>query len=299
LIQSHLGEIAALATAGCWTVTSMSFEAAGKRIGSLSVNLIRLVMAIVFLSLTCWVLNGAPYPAGASTHAWTWLAVSGVVGFALGDLCLFRAFVLVGARTGMLMMSLVPPITALIGYLLLGETLMALDWVGMGLTVGGVSWVVAERRKGQDGVAQRRPLTGILLALGGACGQAVGLVLSKYGMGDELDPVAANLIRVYAGTGTFVLIFTAIGWWPQVLSALRNGPAMLRVTNGAFFGPFLGVSLSLLAVQLTETGVASTIMSVVPVLIIPPAILIFKERVSMRAVLGAMVAVGGVALLFL
>ena len=298
MFQSHLGELAALATAGCWTVTSMSFEAAGKRIGSLSVNLIRLVMALLFLSLTCWATIGAPYPAGASAHAWTWLAISGVIGFTIGDLCLFRAFVLVGARTGMLLMSLVPPVTALIGYLLLGELLAPLDWVGMGLTVGGVSWVVSERRRGQTGEAQGRPVAGILLGLGGACGQAVGLVLSKYGM-EDYDPVAANLIRVYAGTLGFALIFTAIRGWPRVLAALKNRPAMLRVTLGAVFGPFLGVSLSLYAVQLTETGVASTIMSVVPVLIIPPAILVFKEKVSVRAFAGAVAAVGGVALLFL
>ena len=298
MITSHLGELAALATACCWTATSMSFEAAGKRIGSLPVNIIRLAMALVFLSLACWAFTGAPYPAGASAHAWTWLSISGLIGFTIGDLCLFRAFVLVGARTGMLMMSLVPPITALIGYLVLGETLAGLDWIGMGLTVGGVSWVVSERRRGQTGEAHDHRTAGILLGLGGAAGQAVGLVLSKYGMRDY-DPVAANLIRGYAGTLGFAVIFTAIRGWPLVLTALRNGAAMRRVTVGAVFGPFLGVSLSLYAVQLTETGVASTIMSLVPVLIIPPAILVFKERVSPRAAAGAVIAVGGVALLFL
>jgi drug/metabolite transporter (DMT)-like permease len=292
------GEIAALATACCWTVTSMAFEAAGKRIGSLPVNLIRLVMAFGFLTVFCALERGAPLPTDATAEAWAWLAVSGVIGFAVGDLCLFRAFVVIGARLSMLMMALVPPFTALIGLAVLGEELGPLDLLGMGLTVGGVVWVVLERKKARDGSTGRPPVSGILLGLGGAVGQAVGLVLSKHGMRDY-DPFAATQIRVLAGIVAFVAIFTVAGIWPRVIEALRNRAAMARTTLGAVFGPFLGVSLSLLSVKYTETGVASTIMSIVPVLIIAPSALIFKERVTLRAVLGAVVAVGGVAVLFL
>lgn len=297
-MESHLGELAALGTAGCWTVTSMAFEAAGKRIGSLVVNLIRLVMALGFLSLYCALVRGHALPTDADGHQWLWLSVSGLVGFTVGDLCLFRALVLVGARISMLIMSLVPPMTALIGWLLMGEVLDGQDWLGMAVTVTGVCWVVLERQPATEGAPSRRKPAGVLLALGGAGGQAVGLVLSKYGMGDY-DPFAATQIRVAAGLAGFVLLFSLIGWWPRVTAGLRNRPAMVRTTVGAFFGPFLGVSLSLLAVQHTETGVASTIMAIVPVLIIPPAVLIFREKISLRAILGAAMAVAGVALLFL
>jgi len=298
MFTSHLGELAALGTAGCWTVTAMAFESAGRRVGSLSVNLIRLVMALIFISLFCLVTRGRLLPDDATPHAWLWLSVSGLVGFCIGDLCLFRAFVLVGARISMLIMALVPPITALLGWMLLGETLTGLDWAGMAITIGGVAWVVLERKKKEDGQPGRLPLWGILLAFLGAVGQAVGLVLSKLGMGDY-SPFAATQIRIIAGIGGFVVLFSAVGWWPRVRTALKDRGAFLRINLGAFFGPFLGVSLSLAAVQHTETGVASTIMSIVPVLIIAPAVLIFKERVSLRAVLGAVAAVVGVALLFL
>jgi drug/metabolite transporter (DMT)-like permease len=291
----YAGEIAALMTACCWTVTSMAFEAAGKRIGSLPVNFIRLIMALGFLAAYGAITRGMPLPTDASARAWGWLAVSGVVGFAVGDLCLFRAFVVVGARLSMLMMALVPPFTALIGLALLGETLGPLDLLGMGLTVGGVAWVVLERKPGST---KRPPVSGILLGLGGAVGQAVGLVLSKHGMRDY-DPFAATQIRVMAGIVAFAAILTFAGVWPRVVAALRDGAAMARTTLGAVFGPFLGVSLSLLAVKHTETGVAATIMAIVPVLIIAPSALVFKERVTVRAVLGAVIAVGGVAVLFL
>ena len=298
MLTSHLGELAALGTAGCWTVTAMAFESAGRRVGSLSVNLIRLVMALIFISLFCLLTRGRLLPDDATPHAWLWLSVSGLVGFCIGDLCLFRAFVLVGARISMLIMALVPPITALLGWTLLGETLTGLDWAGMAITICGVAWVVLERKKKEDGQPGRLPVQGILLAFLGAVGQAVGLVLSKLGMGDY-NPFAATQIRIIAGIGGFAVLFSMVGWWPRVKIALGDRGAFLRINLGAFFGPFLGVSLSLAAVQNTETGVASTIMSIVPVLIIAPAVLVFKERVSLRAVLGAVLAVAGVALLFL
>lgn len=295
---AHAGELAALATAVCWTVTSMSFEAAGRRVGSIAVNLIRLVMAFGFLFVFTWLDRGLPLPVDASAHAWTWLAISGLVGFTVGDMLLFEAFVLVGSRVSMLIMSLVPPLTALIGWAVMGERLTPRDGLGMLLTVAGVMWVVSERRRDAAGNVLRLPLAGILLAFGGAAGQATGLVLSKVGMG-EYDAFAATQIRIVAGTVGLAVLYLLTGWWPRTLAALRDRPAMARTTLGAVFGPFLGVSLSLVAVKYTQAGVAATLMALVPVLILVPAVLVKKERVTPRAVLGAVVAVAGSALLFL
>ncbi len=295
---SHIGEIAALSTAFCWTITSMSFESAGKRVGSMSVNLIRLVMALVFLSIFCWITRGRPFPDDASAHAWLWLSVSGIIGFTIGDLCLFRAFVVVGARISMLLMTLVPPFTALLGWVLLGEHLEPLDWMAMAFIVGGVAWVVLERSPVGKMNTERPSRSGILLGIAGAAGQSLGFVLSKLGMG-SFDPFAATQIRVIAGIVGFSVLFLFIGWWPRVFSALKNRGAMSRISLGAVFGPFLGVSLSLVAVQHTEAGVAAALMGLTPVIIIPPAIWINKERISPRAIIGAFVAVGGAALLFL
>jgi len=295
---SHAGEIAALGTAVCWTATSLAFEAAGRRIGSLSVNLIRLMMAVFLLGAFTWITRGLPLPLDASLHAWAWLSLSGLVGFTIGDLCLFRAFVVVGARVSMLLMTLVPVITAVAGYLVMGEVLAPRELLGMALTIGGVSTVVWERRPGADGGLQRLPLGGILLGLAGAAGQAVGLVLSKYGMG-SYDAFAATHIRVIAGCVGFAVVFTVIGWWPRVRAAVGDRRAMAATGIGAVFGPFLGVSLSLLAVQYTEAGVAATLIALTPVLIIPVSVLVYRERVAWPAVVGAAVAVCGSALLFL
>ncbi len=296
--MAHAGEIAALGTACCWTVTSLSFEAAGKRIGSLPVNLIRLVMAALLLSAYGLATRGLALPTDASAHTWGWLALSGLVGFTFGDLCLFRAFVVLGARLSVLLMSLTPLFAAGLGLIFLGETLAPLALLGMAVTLGGVAWVVLERPADEPAEARRSRAWGILLGIGGALGQAGGLVLSKHGMGDY-DAFAATQIRVLAGLAGFAVLFLALGLWPRVFAALRQGRALAYTGVGAFAGPFLGVSLSLIAVRNTHVGVAATLMSLMPVLILAPAVLLMRERVTWRAGLGAGVAVGGSAILFL
>jgi drug/metabolite transporter (DMT)-like permease len=295
---SHAGELAALATACCWTVSALAFQTAGRRVGSLPVNLIRLMMAVVLLGAFTWATRGAPLPMDASAHVWVWLSLSGLVGFTIGDLCLFRAFVLVGARISMLMMTLVPLFTTIFGFLVMHEVLTPKQFAGMALTIAGVSSVVLERRRNAGGQIEHLPVGGVLLGLGGAVGQALGLVLAKYGM-SGYDAFASTQIRVLAGIIGFSVVFTATGRWPRVLAALGDRRAMTSTGIGAFFGPFLGVSLSLLAVKYTEAGVAATLMSLTPVLIIPVAVIFCREHVAWPAAGGAAVAVCGSALLFL
>jgi drug/metabolite transporter (DMT)-like permease len=301
------GELAALGTACCWVITALAFEAAGKRIGSLSLNLIRLVMSLVPLSLWGLVSRGHLLPLDAAPSAWGWLTLSGLVGFTLGDLCLFRAFVLIGPRLSTLIMASVPVWTSLFGFVFLGERLAARELMGIALTVAGIAWAVSQRKpaapsddathsESQPPSRSRLASSGIALALAGALGQAVGLVLSKHGMADY-DPFAATQIRVLAGIVGFSLVITLSGWWPRVREAVRDARAMAPAALGAVFGPFLGVGLSLLAVQLAPTGVASSVMATTPILMLPVS-WIRGEKFGWAGALGAVIAVAGVALLF-
>ncbi|MFC2093444.1 DMT family transporter [Bacteroidota bacterium] len=298
MFESRIGELSALLTAIFWTVTALSFESAGKRVGSLAVNFIRLSFAMVFLILYSLVFRGIPFPSDADSVTWFWLSISGFVGLVLGDLFLFRAFIVIGSRVSMLIMSLVPPVTALIGWIILGEVMSLFNFLGMGLTISGIALVILGRDSGNKQVKFNHPVKGILYAFGGVLGQAAGLVLSKYGMG-SYNAFAATQIRVIASIFGFGVILFAFKRWPRIRSAVRNRKAMTRITVGSFFGPFLGVSFSLLAVQYIATGAASTIMSIVPVLIIPPAVILLKEKVTFKEVIGAVIAVTGVVLFFL
>ncbi len=297
LLTAHAGEMAALGTALCWAATATSFEIAGRRIGSMVVNLLRLCLAMGFLSAYGAVVRGMVMPTDATTHQWLWLGLSGVVGLTIGDMLLFRAFVLIGARLSILVMSTVPIFATVISWIFLGEQLSPIDCAGVLLTVGGVTWVVLERQASEEPAAGRVRAVGVVLALGGALGQAAGLVLSKHGMGDY-DPFAATWIRCLAGIAGLLVVFAASGWWGRLVAAFQDRRGLVFTGLGSFFGPFLGVSLSLAAVQLTQVGVASTLMALVPILMLPIAAVRGTERITLRAVIGTVVAVGGAALLF-
>ncbi|MBT8493024.1 MAG: DMT family transporter [Deltaproteobacteria bacterium] len=294
--MAPVGELAALATAFCWAGSALAFEAAGRRIGSMAVNLLRMPVAIAALAAVGLWTRGLALPTDAPADAWLWLSVSGLIGFVLGDLCLFRALVVIGPRLSSLIMSLAPVFTALFGWLALGETLAWAQWLGMTMVIGGIGWAIAD----QVPQGNRPPPSarGVLLALGGALGQAGGLVAAKVGMHDYSDPFAATQVRIIAAVVGFVVIFTVVGWWRKVRAALGEGKALVQVSAGALFGPFIGVALSLLAVQRTETGVAAAIMATTPIVLIPIVVVFYREKVGLGGVLGAVVAVSGVALLF-
>ncbi len=296
-MEFRIGEMAALFTAVCWTVTSLAFESAGRKVGSVAVNIIRLVMALVLLSLFSYIRRGMFFPMDATAYNWFWLLLSGLAGFVIGDLFLFKSFTVIGSRLSMLVMTLVPPISALIGWLLMGELLSWLNVLGMSLTVSGIALVIINKQRNKK-QPEKIPAKGLLFALGGAVGQASGLVLSKFGMGDY-DPFSATQIRVIAGIVGFSIIIHFFRRWLAVGHALKHRKAMLLMLLGATFGPFLGVSASLIAVQNTATGIASTIMSITPILIIPFTLIFFKQTVSWQEVVGALISVSGVALFFI
>lgn len=298
MLENNLGEFAALATAFFWTATAMFFEVASKRVGSLAVNMIRLIFAFVFLSIFTWIYRGNPLPTDASLHAWTWLPISGLIGFVLGDYFLFRAYALISSRVSMLIMTLVPPITALIGWLWLGELMNLKELLGMFLTVSGIGMAVFNRPQNGRRIKLSYSSKGIFFAFIGAVGQAVGLVLSKFGMRDY-DAFAATHIRIMAGMFGFAIIVLLFKKTRMIKLAFADRKGMIGVTGGSFFGPFLGVSFSLLAVQYTATGIASTIMAIVPVLIILPSVLIFKQKITLLEIIGAFISVFGVTLFFI
>jgi drug/metabolite transporter (DMT)-like permease len=295
---SNLGIIAALGTAFCWTITAVAFESAGKKVGSLAVNLIRLVMAFLLLSVFNLFTRGMILPLDASGATWIWLSFSGLIGFVIGDLCLFQAYVEIGSRISMLIMSIVPPITALTGFILMDERISLLGLLGMFVTIGGIAIVIFSRNPEDKKVKLSHPIKGMIYAFIGALGQAFGLVFSKFGMGGY-NPFGATQIRIIAAIIGFSIVITMWKKWGELNTAIKDKNALKQISLGAFFGPFIGVSLSLLAVQYAPTGIVSTITSITPILVIPASIFIFKEKVLPREILGAIISLIGVSLLFI
>lgn len=297
-ILNHQGELFALFTAIFWTITALAFESASLKVGSLVVNIIRLLIGFAFLSVYTYLVRGKIFPDDANSAQWIWLSISGLIGFTLGDLFLLKSFTIIGSRIAMLIMALVPPIAALFGWIILGESLTIMNLLGMILTFTGISMAIVSKKEDSRKLSIKFSIKGLLFALGGAIGQALGLVLSKYGM-NGYDAFASTQIRIISGIIGFGIIITIFNRWQSVYQALYNKHGMSRIVIGSFFGPFLGVSFSLLAIKNTQAGIASTIMAIVPILIIIPAIIIHKQKVTWIEVAGAVISVGGVTLFFI
>lgn len=315
----RIGEAAALATAVSWSFTALFFAAAARRLGAPLVNLVRLVLATAFLGTTV-LLTGAAGPLPPAQAAC--LALSGVVGLALGDAAYFRALEYLGARRASLSMAIAPVFTALLMIPLLGEGLGLLGVLGMAVTLGGVAWVQSEAR--QEGEPHGHAGRGVLFGVLGALGQAVGIVLAKVGLGaapersllaelvglsprvvvdgeavagEPVAPLFGTLVRMAAAT-VWIAVGAAILRRPKSLRPiLEDRRGLLALAGGTVMGPFLGVWMSLFAVSRANTAVAGTIMAASPVFVIPLVRVVYGEKASWRAWAGAIVAIGGVALL--
>lgn len=293
-----VGQLAALTTATCWAFTSIFFTIGGQRVGSANVNRVRLVFAVIFLAITNLIITGQILPFAAEPHRWFWLGLSGIVGLVIGDAMLFQAFVMIGTRIPILLLSLVPVIGTFEAWIILDERLSPIEMLGILITVGGIAWVVADKNRNHAAADSRKLTIGVLLGIGGAIGQATGLLLSKLGLDGDFPAISGNLIRMLAAMAVMWLLTIFMGKAKSTVVKLKDSKASLVILGGAIFGPFIGVWMSLVAIKLARIGIASTIMALTPILTLPLVYWIFKERISFQAVLGTVVAIIGVGVLF-
>ena len=310
--MQHLGEIIALVVAMSWTVTALFADKASHRLGSMTANVIRLVLATLFLALILWVGVGSPYPVYADGRAWTWLAASALVGYVFGDWCLFNCYLSIGARFGQLFMTLAPPMAAIAGWAILGETLSWKSGLAMAITLCGIAISILSKEEGRH-VHLTLPLKGVLLGLGAGLGQGVGLVLSKVGMEhyaeiipadapahmNTLLPFASTMIRAVVGAAGFLALMALQKKTKELKAAAHDRKGLGYALIMTIFGPVIGVSLSLMAVRYTSAGIASTLMALTPVFILIPYAFIYHQRIRARELLGVLVSMTGVALFFL
>ena len=324
-----LGETISLFVAFSWTVTALFAEVGSKRMGSLPLNTVRMTMSLLLLFMTLWLVMGRPYPRFADGPTWLWLLLSGVVGYVIGDYCLMQGYIYIGSRFGQLFMTLSAPTAAIMGRILLGEQMRPMAILGMLVTLGGIALSILSKNDGKAhaGLRLSLPAKGVFFAAMADICQGFGLVLSKIGLvhydaalaaaglaGDSVPdgavlplpvslsmPFAATMIRAGIGLVGFFLalvLFNKDGL-AQLDRAVHDRKAMWCVLGATVFGPFIGVSASLLATQYTSTGIAQTLFALTPILIIAPAAILFHQKVTVREVVGAAISVAGVCLFFI
>ena len=291
----HFGELVALCTAFLWTLSTLAWTSAGRRIGALPVTFLRLLITCVFLVAYGAIVRHRCLPTDADSRTWLLLGLSGFVGFFVSDICGFKSFVLIGPRLTLLVHSISPPTAAIISWVFLGEALTARHWIAMVVTIAGIVWVVLERPEAAATPTERHLTMGLLLATIAAVAQAGGMVLGRQGIG-EYDAVAATFIRVIGALPGYLVLLSLLGRWPPVFSAVRNARHEI-VVAGSVVGPFLGVTLCMVALRHSPAGVVTTLVNTMPVIVLPFTILIYGEKVSLRAAAGAMISVAGVALM--
>ena len=313
----YLGELISLAVAMLWTISALSAEIATKRSGVLVLNVWRLSLAFIVSSLLLLFTTGCPLPLNAGISAWLWLLLSGFIGYFLGDWCLFNSYIVIGSRFGQLFMTLAPAFTAFFAWIMLGQTLSWYSLLAMFITLAGIAIAITDSKSTEDG----SPITtkGILLGIGAALGQGLGLVMSKIGLDyfssnlspSELEdigyvlPFGSNLIRCISGAICYLL------WYfvsrsrkessrvPHLMSITHDRKSIIALLVTLFSGPFIGVGLSLTAVQFTAAGIASTLMATTPIMILLPSHWLFKQPITIRSIIGSIVSCIGVSMFFL
>lgn len=310
--MNHIGEILSLGVAASWTVTAWFADKASRRVGAMVTNVLRLVLATLFLGLLLWITIGHPYPVYADKDTWIWLGLSALVGYVFGDFCLFNCYLYIGPRFGQLMMTLAPPMAAVAGWILLGETLSWKSILAMGITLCGIAISILSRDSGRH-FKLDLPLKGVLLGIGAGVGQGVGLVLSKMGMQyyaaaipadapsmmEGMLPFASTMMRAVIGGLGFMMILGLQKGFGKLRAAVKDPVTMKYASIITLFGPAVGVSLSLMAVRYANAGIASTLMALTPVLILVPEVLINKKKIRFKEIIGLAVSITGVALFFL
>ena len=310
--MQYIGELIALGVAFSWTVAALSSEIGSRRLGVFVMNVWRMTCALLLSAILLWFTFGAPLPLYASNTTWLWLLLSGVVGYFFGDWCLFNSYLTIGSRFGQLFMTLAPMFTALAAWLMIGQTLSVSALIAMVVTLSGIAISVLSKGEGHH-VTLQLPTKGILFGIGAGMGQGIGLVLSKIGLDSYVTdvpqavlpqvegvlPFAANMIRCVAGLVCFFGWLLLRGGGNELIKSTHNYRGLAAMIVAVFSGPFLGVGFSLMAVQYTAAGIASTIMAMTPIIILLPSRWLFGTPITLKGVVGAIISCIGVSMFFL
>lgn len=290
----YIGEISALVTAFLWSASSFLFTDISKKVGSIKLNIYRLAVACVLILLTI-LIGGFSY--SATFNQILLLSISGVVGLTIGDSFLFKAFSEIGPRLSMLIMASNPGMAALIAWIVLGESLSIWGIAGIIITLGGIVFVVMEKSEGSSS-KYKITRNGLIFAFIAALGQAVGLIFAKLAKFDgEINAFTATFIRL---ASALIFLYPSVKFGGRLKTESNiSSKTWGKLVLASVIGPYLGISLSFIAILNTKVGIASTIMSMPPVIMLPIIYFYYKEKLSWKAVFGAIIAVIGVSILFL
>lgn len=293
-----IGEIAALGAALCWTINGMVIGSVGENLKANTINMIRLTFGLIYVSVFTLFTLGQAFPINSLPSAYLYLGISGIIGFAIGDFFFISSIQTIGPRFGMLMLSTSPILTAFIDYLLFGVKLSFYGILGIALTIIGIVIVVLSQRDGEAVIDRKLLGKGIFYGLLAALGQSIGTIFSKLGM-STMDAFQATQLRIVGGLIAMIAIHYMTKDRDKIIGVFKDKSLFGRIAIAGFLGPAFGVGLSLLALQYSPAGVAATLTSTMPIMILPFSIFYYKEKLGILEIFGTIMSIVGIAILFI
>lgn len=301
LIFPYLGELSAIGAALTWSACALIFTAASHRMASsFSMNHYKTTFGMIILIIIQLVVTGTLIPHSISLLNWSLLALSGVIGYFLADASLYQSYMTVGPRLGILIFNFYPLMSTVLAWLFLKEALSIYALFGITVTLAGIVWVVAEKSEIRLKTHKKHFSRGIFFAITAGLMQAISFTIVKPVMtgGDPVDPLTTTVIRAIFGCSAYWIISLFRGKVIVVLKKTADKKAMALIGFGALIGSSVGVLLAMIAVKMAPVGIASTLMALMPIMVLPMVAIINKEKLSARAIVGTIIACLGVAILF-
>ena len=289
-----IGEITALMASFCWTVSSTIVEKKGVGFSAVAMNVARQIVAFLAIGLIIVLFNRSSLSTDLSFRGTFFLAMSGLIGFSLGDSFLMSAFTRIGAQITLLIYTISPVLTAILGRIFFGERLSPRNIVGMLIVIGAIMLVIA--KGGSSNLKVKGDPKGLIFAFLASIGQALGVLFSKAGL-ENIPALPATEIRLLGGLVGILVMCSLTKGWPDVKRLFTSRQGIEVTLGNALIGTTIGVVLSMFAIKYTKAAVASTLMTMSPVMIIPIMFFCYKHKESKYEVLGAVMSVVGVALL--
>lgn len=296
----YIGEISAICAALAWSMCALIFTVASRRIGAFSMNHYKTTFAVFIIAAMQLVTKGTLLPFHISSLNWFLLALSGIIGFVLADSSLYQSYMDLGPRKGILIFNFYPLVSTVLAWFFLGEALSIYALLGIAVTSAGIVWVVSEKVAVKEGTHTKHFRRGVLFAIAAGLFQAIGFTLVKPIMTgiDPVDPLTTTLIRGAFGCATYWAVTILRGRLTVVLKKASDKKSMKFILMGSLIGSSFGVLLAMVAVKMAPVGIASTLMALMPIMVLPMVAIVHKEQLSMRAIFGTIIACVGVAILF-
>ncbi|MFZ5810320.1 MAG: DMT family transporter [Chloroflexota bacterium] len=290
------GGMAALTAAFLWALASIWFTRLGQHLPVIQVNLLKGLLAVMILTILLYLSGGALNALPA--RGLFLLVISGIIGITLGDTAYLKALQYLGPRRTLLLANLAPPMVGLIAWIFLNERLAWSAWLGILLTMSGITWVIVERAAEEGKTFNLRK--GLLFGFLAALSQSIAVVLSRAALTQtSVTSLQSTILRLAPAVLLLALWLFA---QRQPLIDRHAFTAQPKLTVWLILATLLGTVFAMwlqqIAINLTPVGIVQTLLSTSPLFILP-IVALQGEKLTPRAVGGALMAILGIGLLYL